>query len=349
MANKSLLPTLSQVARVAGVGSATVSRVINGGERVSPETMVHVLRVIQKLGYVPNQAARTLKGHRTKTIGLVVPSTADPFFSSCAEVIQQIARANGLLLIVTATDNNAESEVDSLNALIRQRVDGMIIVPSNARSPGLCGLLERTNMPMVAIDRPIRNSGIPSVVADNAKGAQTATEHLIEHGYERIVCLTGESNLYTIRERMNGYRKAMEAANLNPVFDLSVKDYKSTELAIKNLLHGSKAPDAIFATKNQTTIYAFEALLKFNVAMPRTVALFGFDDFELASTVRPSISVIAQPVEEIGRRAAELLFAQLEDSRNEESAPAPKNQIIKVKTHLIPRSSCGCSDPLSYR
>lgn len=342
MANKSILPTLSQVARVAGVGCATVSRVINGGERVSPETMAHVLRVIDTLGYVPNQAARILKGHRTKTVGLIVPSIADPFFSSCAEVIQATARANGSLLIVTATDNDSGIEVESLNALIRQRVDGLIIVPSNSQSAGLSDLLRRTTMPMVAIDRPIRNSGIPSVVADNAKGAQTATEHLIEHGYERIVCLTGESNLYTIRERMNGYRKAMEAANLNPVFDLSVKDYKSTETAVRNLLNGPKPPDAIFATKNQTTIHAFEALLKFNVAMPRRVALLGFDDFELASTVRPSISVIEQPVEEIGRRAAEILFSQLDDSREDGAAAAVRNQLVKVKTRLIPRSSCGC-------
>lgn len=343
MANKSVLPTLSQVARVAGVGGATVSRVINGGDRVSPETMAHVLRVIETLGYVPNQAARTLKGHRTKTIGLVVPSIADPFFSGCAEVIQAIARANGSLLIVTATDNDAKIEVESLNALIRQRVDGLIVVPSDSQSPALCDLLNRTTMPMVAIDRPVRNSSIPSVVADNNKGAQTATQHLIDHGYKRIVCLTGESTLYTIRERMNGYRKAMEAADLEHVFDLSIKDYESTELAVKSLLHARTPPDAIFATKNKTSIYVFEALLKFNVSVPKTIALLGFDDFELASTVRPSISVMEQPVEEIGRRAAEILFAQLAvDSRGESPAPAQKSQIIKLKTRLIPRSSCGC-------
>jgi LacI family transcriptional regulator len=343
MAKTNTHPTLSQVARKAGVGTTTVSRVINGGDRVSPKTLAHVRRVIETLGYMPNQAARTLKGHRTKTIGLVIPSIADPFFSSCAEAAQAVARANDSLLIVTVTANDPRNELDNLNVLIRHRVDGLIIVPADSHSHALRDLLNRVAMPVVAIDRPVGNSSIASVVADNLKGAMTATQHLIDHGYKRIVCLTGESTLYTIRERMTGYRKAIEAAHLPPIFDTSVTDYRSAEYAIKGLLDGPNPPDAIFALKNSTTIYAFEALQKFNIAMPQAIALLGFDDFELASTVRPSISVIQQPVEEIGRRAAEILFEQLFDEHRTGS-PVPSKQArqIKLKTRLIQRSSCGC-------
>jgi LacI family transcriptional regulator len=343
MAKNNTHPTLSQVARKAGVGTTTVSRVINGGDRVSPKTLAHVRRVIETLGYMPNQAARTLKGHRTKTIGLVIPSIADPFFASCAEAAQAVARANDSLLIVTVTANDPRSELDNLNVLIRHRVDGLIIVPADSQSHALRDLLNRVAIPVVAIDRPVGNSSIASVVADNHKGAMTATQHLIDHGYKRISCLTGESTLYTIRERMNGYRKAIEAANLTPIFDTSVKDYKSAEYAIKNMLDGTNPPDAIFALKNSTTIYAFEALQKFNIAVPQSVALLGFDDFELASTVRPSISVVQQPVEEIGRRAAEILFEQLfDESRAGSTASSKPGRQIKVKTCLIKRSSCGC-------
>jgi LacI family transcriptional regulator len=343
MAKMTTHPTLSQVARKAGVGTTTVSRVINGGDRVSPKTLAHVRRVIETLGYMPNQAARTLKGHRTKTIGLIVPSIADPFFSSCAEATQAVARANDSLLIVTVTANDPRNELDNLNVLIRHRVDGLIIVPADSQSHALRDLLDRVAMPVVAIDRPVGNSSIASVVADNHKGAITATQHLIDHGYKRIVCLTGESTLYTIRERMNGYRKAIEAAQLTPIFDTSVKDYISAEYAIKKLLDSSTPPDAIFALKNSTTIYAFEVLQKFNVAVPQTIALLGFDDFELASTVRPSISVIQQPVEEIGRRAAEMLFEQLfEEHRTGPSASSKPARQIKMKTRLIARNSCGC-------
>ena len=341
-------PTLSQVARKAGVGTTTVSRVINGGDRVSPKTLAHVRRVIETLGYMPNQAARTLKGHRTKTIGLIIPSIADPFFSSCAEAAQAVARANDSLLIVTVTANDPRNELDNLNVLIRHRVDGLIIVPADSQSHALRDLLDRVAMPVVTIDRPVANSSIASVVADNHKGAITATQHLIDHGYKRIVCLTGESTLYTIRERMNGYRKAIEAAHLAPIFDTSVKDFVSAEYAIKRLLDSPTPPDAIFALKNSTTIYAFEALQKFNVAVPQTIALLGFDDFELASTVRPSISVIQQPVEEIGRRAAEILFEQLFDEhRAGTSASSKAARQIKMKTCLIARNSCGCIPPVS--
>jgi LacI family transcriptional regulator len=347
MAKSHTHPTLSQVARKAGVGTTTVSRVINGGDRVSPKTLAHVRRVIETLGYMPNQAARTLKGHRTKTIGFVVPSIADPFFSSCAEAVQAIVRANDSLLIVTVTANDSRTEIDNLSVLIRHRVDGLIIVPADSQSHALRDLLGRVAMPVVAIDRPIGNASIASVVADNFKGAMTATQHLIDHGCKRIVCLTGESSLYTIRERMNGYRKAVEAAHLTPIFDTSVKDLKSVEYAIRNMLDGPHPPDAIFALKNSTTIFAFEALQKLNIAVPQSIALLGFDDFELASTVRPSISVIQQPVEEIGRRAAEILFEQLFDERKTDLPGSCKQaRQIKLKTRLIQRSSCGCTPPI---
>lgn len=343
MKQKNAHPTLGEVARKAGVGTTTVSRVINGGDGVSPKTLAHVRRIIETLGYMPNQAARTLKGQRTKTIGLLVPSIADPFFSSCAEAVQAIARANDSLLIVTVTANDPRTEMDNLNVLIRHRVDGLILVPANSQSPALRDLLNRITMPVVAIDRPVANSSIASVVADNLKGAMAATQHLIGHGYKRIVCLTGESTLYTIRERINGYRKAVEAAHLACIIDTSVKDYKSAEYAIKSLLDAPNPPDAIFALKNSTTIYAFEVLQSLNISVPQTIALIGFDDFELASTVRPSISVIQQPVEEIGRRAAEMLFDQLLDE-NTSSAAASANKVrqLKLQTRLIQRNSCGC-------
>src|SRR5580700_7269960 len=132
MAKTNTHPTLSQVARKAGVGTTTVSRVINGGERVSPKTLAHVRRVIETLGYTPNEAARTLKGHRTKTIGLVIPSIADPFFSSCAEAAQAVARENDSLLIVTTTQNDPSTEIESVTVLIRHRTDGLLIAPGNS-------------------------------------------------------------------------------------------------------------------------------------------------------------------------------------------------------------------------
>lgn len=336
-------PTLGEVAKLAGVGTTTVSRVINGGERVNPETLARVLSVIENLGYMPNQAARTLKSGRTRTIGLLIPSIADPFFSSCADAAQAIARANDSLLIVTTTQNDPRTEMESVNVLMRHRVDGLIIAPANSNSEVLRNLLGRLRVPVVAMDRPLTGSSIPAVMADNFIGASLATSHLIEHGYKRIICLTGETTLYTIRERIRGYRKTIEAAGLTCILDTSITDFKSAEHSIESMLRWSEPPDAIFTLKNSTTIYAFEALQKFNISIPGSVALLGYDDFELAATLRPSISVIQQPVEEIGRIAAELLFEELLEHHKTTKPASRHRQEVQLRTRLIPRGSCGCS------
>src|ERR1700692_4264076 len=155
MVKRSAPPTLSEVARKAGVGTTTVSRVINGGDRVSPKTLARVRRVIERLVNMPNQRARVLKGDRTNTIGLIIPSIADPFFSSCAEAAQAVARANDSLLIVLTTQNDPKAELDEVNVLMRHRADGFIIAPANSRSKALRNLLQRISIPVVALDRPV--------------------------------------------------------------------------------------------------------------------------------------------------------------------------------------------------
>jgi LacI family transcriptional regulator len=344
MKRRSKQPTLNEVAKLAGVGTTTVSRVINGSERVDPKTRIRVRKAIDRLGYMPNQAARTLRGGRTRTIGLLVPSVADPFFASCAEAVQAIARLNDSLVIVTPTQNDPHMEIENVNILMRHRVDGLIIAPANSQSPALCDVLMRLGIPVVAIDRPLLGAQISSAVAANFSGACLATKHLIEHGCRRIVCLTGESTLYTIRERMRGYRKTIEAAGLPCIIDTSIRDYKSAEYAIESLLAAGDPPDALFTLKNSTTIFAFEALQRLKVAIPGTVALVGYDDFELAGTVRPSITVIQQPVAEIACAAAELLFQELgEAGNNERATKAGRAKHLQLETRLIRRASCGCT------
>ncbi len=336
-------PTLREVAKRAGVGTTTVSRVVNGVEHVEPWTMARVERAIKELGYLPNHAARVLKGYKTRTIGLVVPSIADPFFSSCAEVLQGIARQHGFLLIVLTTHNEREMERDAVNTLIQHRVDGFVIAPADAENDELRSLLMRVTVPVVALDRPVAGAVAPSVVADNFVGAEHATHHLIAHGYKRIACLTGEIELYTIRERARGYQAAMAAAGLEAVLHTTICDYASCEKAIAKMLKGPDRVEAIFTLKNSVTVDAFEALQRMGVRIPEKVALIGYDDFQLAGTVRPAITVVQQPIEELGKTAAELLFRHLKGS----SAPvipgeARAKQQVLLKTSLIPRASCGC-------
>lgn len=343
MSKKTKAPTLSEVARKAGVGTTTVSRVINGGSRVDPGTLARVQKAIDALGYLPNQAARILKGHRTKTIGLIIPSIADSFFSSCAEAAQSIARSHDSLLIVTTTQNDPVAEIEGVKVLMQHQTDGLIIAPAHSDNSALRNVLVRAAVPVVALDRPLLNSSVPFVVADNFAGAQLATQHLIGHGCRRIACITGEDKLYTIRERIKGYRQAVEAAGLPVILDTSITNYLSVEHALRTLLNSASPPDAIFTLKNSTTINAFEAMQSMGVAMPDSMALVGYDDFELAQTVRPSITVIRQPIEEIGRMAAEILFEELMRHGNRSRAAERSGpREVHLGTRLVRRNSCGC-------
>jgi LacI family transcriptional regulator len=344
MKKQSSHATLTDVARSAGVGTTTVSRVINGGERVRQETLARVQAVIEELGYQPSQAARILRGERTKTIGLIVPSIADSFFSTVAEVAQEIARAHDSLLIVTVSNNDPSIELKNLNLLIRHRTDGLLLAPAHSENRSLANMLDKLSTPSVTFDRPLYNSAVPSVVSNNYKGAKAATEHLIMHGCNRILCLGGETELYTIKERIRGYKEAIKQAGLDAIIDTSIKDYKSAESAIESHFYSSNPPDAVFALKNLATIYACEVFQKLNISIPKKVALIGFDDFELASTLRPSISVVRQPSEDVGRIATELLFDQLMNLRRgtPSHGDKAKPQHIKLENRLVLRNSCGC-------
>jgi LacI family transcriptional regulator len=215
--------TLLDVARRAGVGTTTVSRVINGGSSVSPETLAHVRKVIAKLGFVPNHAARILKGEQSKTIGLIVPSIADSFFSSCADAIQKVARNHGTLVILTVTYNDPDIEKANIKTLLR-RTDGLLLVPSTSHSPELRDLLRDLSIPVICFDRPIHDIQIPTVITQNFEGARAATRHLLQHGFRRILCLGGDSELFTVNERVRGYSAAMQESKAKPLIDVSAGD-----------------------------------------------------------------------------------------------------------------------------
>jgi len=319
------------VARRAGVGAATVSRVINGGQNVSSKTLAAVQKAIEELGYHPNQAARSLKGARTKTIGLIVPSVADPFFSAAAAAIQDVARAHGSLVLLAASDNLPAREQEQVLTLIHRRIDGLILAPSDAAD---IGMFKHVAFPVVCFDRPFPGHTLPTVLGDNYGGAKAATEHLVRNGFKRILCMGGDSKLFTSQRRVRGYRDVVNGAGLPFLAELNVQDYDSAETALHRHLTGKSRIDAIFSIKNAITVNAYKILRKLNVAIPGSVALVGYDDFELADTLDPPISVVRQPVVAIATRAAEMLFEAL---KNGEEKP----QTVTLKVELVHRSSGG--------
>ncbi len=333
------LPKLSDVARLANVGNGTVSRVLNGGKNVSKETAARVEAVIQQLDYKPNRAARRLKGAASGIIGMIVPSISDMFFSRCAEAVEEVVRANGGMLIVTASNDSPRGVLESFQQLMLHQMDGLILVQSFLQETALLEELEGVTIPVIGIDRPLLNTRFPSVGCENYVGARAGTQHLLDHGYETILHVQVKSKLYTMRERLRGYRAAMKGSGRMPC-SRDIHDVRGARLAIEQAIAGAKRPLGIFAGNNLTARYLLEAAIELHLHIPTDIAMLSFDDFDLADALNPPMSVVQQPVDEIGRHAAMLLFQPTDESslRSERTPPV----MTMLPTRLILRGSCGC-------
>jgi LacI family transcriptional regulator len=328
--NKASAPALADVARLAKVGSGTVSRVINGGKNVSPKTLARVRSVMQELGYEPSFMARALKGAPSNTIGLIVPTVADPFFSTAAAAIQEVAGQHETLVLLAASENDARREEQEVSALIRRRVDGLILAPapSSRRS-----LIENASFPVVCFDRPLKDAALTTVMADNYGGARVAVEHLVHRGFKRILCIGGYGGLMTSQKRFQAHKDVVREAGLPYLAELQAEDFVSTQSAILRHIRGAERIDAIFSTKNTTTVYIYKILKELGVRIPGQIGLIGFDDFDLAEVLDPPISVVRQPVTRIASRAAELLFDELANRK-------PASSISTLDVELVLRGSC---------
>ncbi|MFC6644629.1 LacI family DNA-binding transcriptional regulator [Granulicella cerasi] len=322
------------MARIAGVGTTTVSRVINGGDRVAPEMLAHVRKVMEELGYEPNQAARALKSARSKTIGLIIPSIVDPFFAEFASVVELMAREKDYAVIFLTSHDRAERGMADLKILERHRADGLLIVPPRTGSKALLDQLTQLGVPVVAFDRPLIGRNCSRILCGNFPAAEIATKHLIDHGRKRILVLGGDPRLHTIQQRLEGYEKAIGEAGLEPIIEMDASDYASAEAAITRRIKQKGGIDAIFGLYNQSTIRAYEVLQNRNIRVPDEISLIGFDDFALASTLRPSITVMRQNITEMAQTATRLL---LQHMNGEVTSP----QQIEIEAHLIVRQSCG--------
>jgi LacI family transcriptional regulator len=333
---KNSRPTLYDVATAAGVGTTTVSRVINGGHRVNPETLRKVQTIMKRLGYQPSQAARSLRGDRTRTVGLIVPTIADHFFAELANAAQAVARRNDYALMLLTSDDDAELEATDLQVFERHRIDGLLLIPPRSHSRLILSHLESLAIPAICIDRPIGKIEISSVICDNYLASKEAVEHLIGHGRKRILCLGGDPRLYSIRERARGYLSAMEKAQLPTIVNMNIFTCEAAEAALRERFAEPGGVDAVFGLKSPATVAAYEALRRMGIRLPEEVSLLGFDDFPLASLLNPPISVVQQPIHEMGTTAAQLLFDILAN-------PGMPAKHVEVVTHLLIRESCGCN------
>ncbi len=326
---------MRDVAERAGVGVMTVSRVLNGTAHVAEDTSARVYEALKELQYQPNLMARALRGHRTRSIGVIVPYLYDPFFASCAHAISSIAKQHAYTVLLATSDENCATETDAARDLLGRHVEGIIVIPaSNGRSH--LHEPEFRSIPMVALDRPVPRSGIDHVLVQNQNGAALATEHLIRHGHKRICFLSLNEKIYTMHARAAGYLKAMHAAGLEPECFFNGGDEAATLDFVRAVCTCANPVTAVFAANGLSSRHALHALAALDIQLPEQLAFIGFDDFDFADILRPALTVVRQPVQRAGEEAAQLLFTRLKAD-----ASGPKEK-INLPVELILRRSCGC-------
>ena len=330
-------PTISDVAKLAGVSTTTVSHIINGTRYVSDERRERVEYAIATLGYRPNSMARGLRRGESKTIGLIVPDNSNPFFAEILRTIENIGYSNGYSVILCNSDGDVEKEVSYTELLYAKQVDGIIFITTNNSCEHL-QQLTGNGIPIVVVDRDIPLSDTDVILVDNLQGGYEATKYLIGLGHRRIACITGPSKLTPSADRVNGYLKALAEAKIpvDPAY-IVVGDfqYQGGENGMATLLAHSVRPTAVFACNDLMALGAMRTLREAKLSVPRDMSLIGFDDIALTSVVSPSLSTVAQPVDEIARLSLELLMNRIQ--KKEEVLPAKR---IVLPTRIVIRESC---------
>jgi LacI family transcriptional regulator len=324
-------PTLRHVAALAGVSFKTVSRVVNGEPGVRPATAARVSDAVRQLGFRRNEIASSLKrSGRRQTIGLVIEDMANPFFSTIARAVEEVARDRGLMLITASSDEDCERERQVIDSLVERRVDGLLVVPAGRDHSFLSQEIDM-GVAVVFVDRPPGQLRADCVLLDNVGGARRAVEHLLAYGHRRIAVLGDRPDVFTIAERYDGYRAAIEAAGIavDPALvRLSLRGTEDARAEVNKLLELPSPPTALFAINNRMAIGAVQAL----AVHGDHVGLVGFDDFELAGFVSPPVSVVTYDTQAMGRQAAELLLRRMDGDRG------PARRVI-LRTWVVPRGS----------
>ncbi|MFJ8755832.1 LacI family DNA-binding transcriptional regulator [Streptomyces cyaneofuscatus] len=332
-------PTLEEVAARAGVGRGTASRVINGSPRVSEATREAVEAAVAELGYVPNRAARALAGNRTDAIALVVPEPetrffAEPYFSAIVRGVGAALADTDMQLLLTLAGNDRERR-RLAQYLTAHRVDGVLLVAVHADDP-LPELLEQLGMPCVISGARHANEPLASVDSDNFDGARAAVEHLINRGRRSVATITGRLEVYGAQRRLDGYRAALAAAGLPPDERLIAPADFTEEggaRAMRELLARRPHLDAVFAASDVMAAGARQVLREADRRIPEDVALIGFDDSVVARHMHPALTSVRQPIEEMGRRMAQLLLEEIAGRVGEEPPT------VVLPTELVVRDS----------
>jgi LacI family transcriptional regulator len=305
------MATMQEVARLAQVSAATVSRVLNGDDRVHPDLARRVREAVQALAYQRNVVARNLRRSESTLWAVIVSDVSNPFFTSMVRGVEDVAQGSGYSVVLCNSDERPDKESGYIAAAAAGRMAGVVLSPASMRKTDVTPLLD-LGIPVVAVDRRLRSAAVDTVLVDNERASAEATEHLIAMGYHRIACITGPKEATTARQRLKGYQRAVRQHGMavQPAL-IRHADFREQGGydAMASLIAEAEL-DAVFVANNLMTVGALECLIQSGIDVPRKLGLVGFDEIPWAALVRPSLSTVAQPTYEMGKVAGELLAAR---------------------------------------
>lgn len=328
------MTTIKDVAFKTNLSIGTISRYLNGKE-VKKENKEKIEQAVKELNFTFNPMARGLRTNKTFSIGVLVPSISDLFCTMVIGGIEDVFDQINYSIIVCDASDNLEKEEKKIAFLKEKYVDGIIIMPVGNRGEHV-KILNSNGIPIVLIDRLIDNFDCDAIVCDNVNGAYKAVENIIKYGHRKIGIIAGPQHIYTAKERLEGYLRALNDYNIKINEDyIQYSGYErgSGDKALNALFEMEDKPTAIFATNYETTLTALKYTNEKKIRIGEDISLFGYDQNELFQLLNPPLSVVVQPMREIGRSAAELLFKRM----NGDNSNFP--MIVRLKTKIVVTNS----------
>lgn len=331
--------TIKELAERLRLSVSTVSRALSGDKNIRRETREEVLRLAEELGYRRNPVAVNLQSGRTNTVGVIVPEMVTPFAATVIGGIQQVLYPRGLKVIIAQSDENPETEKENLALMERFMVDGVIACPCDSgRNEEDYRRIVRHGVPLVFYDRAPLEAPAPKVVVDDYTTSYFLMEHLFERGCRRIVHFAGPAHIPNAGERLRGYKCALDKFALpfdeRLVIPAGVSIDDGCKAADELLLRGL-SPDGLFAWTDTVAIGAMNRLIECGVQVPRQIAVAGYSGTTLSTIVTPQLTTVEQPLEEMGRTAAELILEKIAD-------PAAPDRTVTLTAHIRKRASTAC-------
>ncbi|EKN3600495.1 ribose operon transcriptional repressor RbsR [Yersinia enterocolitica] len=329
------MATMKDVARLAGVSTSTVSHVINKNRFVSDPIRDKVLAAIKQLNYAPSALARSLKLNETRTIGMLVTASSNPFYAEVVRGVERSCYERGYSLILCNTEGDIDRMSRSIETLMQKRVDGLLLMCTESHRPSQDILRCYPSLPIIMMDwAPFE--GVNDVIQDNSLlGGEMATSYLIARGYTRIACIAGPQDKTPAKERLQGFRQAMDRAGLPVLPDYEVAsdfEFGGGLVAMKQLLALPQPPEAVFTSNDAMAVGVYQALHQAGLSIPQDMAVIGYDDIEIAQYMAPPLTTIHQPKDDLGELAIDTLIHRL---NNPEAEP----QVLILTPELIERGS----------